>query len=168
MQALDVNELPIDAVGLWARQWLLLTAGSIDDCNMMTVAWGGIGCMWGRPAAHIVVRPQRHTFGYIEAHDNFTLCAFPDDYHDDLQTLGTISGRDGDKLARTRLTLMPSTQVSSPSYEQASFILECRKLYFQDFDPTGFIDPALHEVYPARDYHRLYFGQILAAFKATD
>jgi len=53
----DVTKLPLDAVDLWMNQWLLLTAGTLDDCNMMTVAWGSIGCMWSKPFAQIVVRP---------------------------------------------------------------------------------------------------------------
>ena len=43
----------------------------------MTVSWGALGCMWGRPFAQVVVRPQRYTFEFIETYPTFTLCAFP-------------------------------------------------------------------------------------------
>jgi len=163
MREIDVTELSIDVVDLWMNQWLLLTAGTRDDCNMMTVAWGSIGCMWARPFAQVVVRPQRHTRQYIERSDSFTLCAFPDEFRKDLETLGTLSGKDGAKLSKTRLTLKASKRVAAPSYNEARLILECRKIYSQDMDPRGFIDPSIQENYAARDYHRIYFGEIVSA-----
>lgn len=164
MKAVDITKLSLQAVGMWMGQGLLLTAGTIDDCNMMTIGWGSIGCMWSRPFVQVVVRPVRHTFGYMERSDSFTVCGFPPEYRNDLQTLGTISGRDGDKLSKTRLSLKKSTLVASPSYNEASFILECRKMYYQDFDPAHFIDERIAANYPKRDYHRAFFGEIMAAF----
>jgi flavin reductase (DIM6/NTAB) family NADH-FMN oxidoreductase RutF len=164
MDQVDVTKLSVDAVDLWMNQWLVLTAGTADDFNMMTVAWGSIGCMWGKPFVQVVVRPQRHTYGYMEKSDTFTVCAFPEKYRDDLQKLGSTSGRDGDKLAATNLTVKDSTIAAAPSYNEASLVLECRKIYFQDMDPAGFIDDGIDKNYAAKDYHRIYFGEILAAF----
>jgi hypothetical protein len=31
-------------------------------------------------------------------------------------------------------------------------------------DPGGFIDRTIPDNYPAKDYHRIYFGEILAVF----
>ena len=164
MRGISVAGMSFEPVDLWMNQWLLLTSGTLEDCNMMTVAWGSVGCMWGKPFAQIVVRPQRHTHKYLEANDSFTLCGFPEEFREDLQTLGTLSGRDGDKLAKTKLTIMQSSKVSAPSYGQASLILECRKIYRQKFDPEGFVDASIANQYPSRDYHTVYFGEILAAF----
>lgn len=164
MREIKAKELTLKAVDLWKNQWLLLTAGTMEDCNMMTVAWGSIGCMWNRPFAQIVVRPQRHTLQYLERSDCFTLCAFPEEYHKDLQHLGTVSGRDGNKLADTALTLKASAWVLSPCYEEASLILECRKMYAQNMDPACFITDAASKVYPEKDYHRIYFGEIVKMF----
>lgn len=164
MHEVDVTDLSLDVVNLWMNRWLLLTAGTVADCNMMTVAWGSIGCMWSRPFAQIVVRPQRHTRKYIEQSDSFTLCAFPEKYRKDLQTLGSLSGRDGDKLVKTKLTLKASQRVAAPSYNEARFILECRKIYYQDMDPRGFVDKTIQDNYAANDYHRIYFGEILSVY----
>ena len=71
MHEVDVTKLSLEVVDLWMNHWLLLTAGTLDDCNMMTVAWGSVGCMWSKPFAQIVVRPQRHTRKYIEQSDSF-------------------------------------------------------------------------------------------------
>ncbi|MEA3266694.1 MAG: flavin reductase family protein [Candidatus Fermentibacteria bacterium] len=166
MKEIRAEELWLKAVDQWKNQWLLLTAGTMEDCNMMTVAWGSIGCMWNRPFAQIVVRPQRYTMQYLERSDSFTLCAFPEEYHRDLQHLGTVSGRDGDKLADTALTLMESSSVLSPGYNQASLILECRKMYAQNMDPACFITDTATRVYPEKDFHRIYFGEIVKMFGA--
>ncbi len=164
MREVKVTELPVDVVNLWRNRWLLLTAGTIDECNMMTVGWGSIGYMWKKPFVQIVVRPQRHTRKYVEQSDSFTLCAFPEKYRKDLAKLGTISGRDGDKLSKTGLTLKVSRRVASPSYNEAELILECRKIYYQDMDPRGFVDKTILENYAENDYHRIYFGEILSVF----
>lgn len=166
MREIDAAKLSIEAVDLWMNRWLLLTAGTREDCNMMTVGWGGIGCMWSRPFAQVVVRPQRHTRGYMDSFPSFTLCGFPGQYRKDLLTLGTLSGRDGDKLSRTGLSLKPSREVSAPSYKEADLILECRKIYFQDMAPGNFLDPSIQDHYPENDFHRIYFGEILAVFLA--
>lgn len=164
MVEINVTKLSVHVVDLWMNRWLLLTAGTYDDCNMMTVAWGSVGCMWSKPFAQVVVRPQRHTRKYMDQMDSFTLCAFPEKYRNDLQTLGTLSGRDGDKLSRTGLTLTVSKSVSAPSYKEADLILECRTIYYQDIDSRGFIDKEIQDNYPTNDYHRIYYGEILAAF----
>ncbi|MCF7826141.1 MAG: flavin reductase family protein, partial [Candidatus Marinimicrobia bacterium] len=127
-------------------------------------AWGSIGCMWEKPFAQIVVRPQRYTRGYVDHSDAFTLCAFPEKYAGDLTIMGTISGRDGDKLSQTNFTPRPSTVVAPPSYNEACLILECRTMYRQDMDPAGFVDQSTHEIYKEKDYHRIYYGEILKAF----
>ena len=164
MEEIKPEELTLKSVDLWKNQWLLLTAGTMEDCNMMTVAWGSIVCMWNRPFAQIVVRPQRYTMEYIERSDCFTLCAFPEKYKQNLLHLGTVSGRDCNKLADTPFTLMASSSVLSPSYEEASLILECRKMYAQNMDPQCFITDTASKVYPEKDYHRIYFGEIVKAF----
>ncbi len=164
MKKVDVLELSVKMVDMWMNKWFLLTAGTYDDCNMMTVSWGSMGCIWDKPFVQVVVRPQRHTYGYMERSDTFTLCGFPGKYRTDLNVLGSISGRSGRKLAKTDLTLKPSSLVSAPSYHEASLIFECRKMYFQDMDPAGFLDGTIQRNYPKKDYHRIYFGEILAAF----
>lgn len=164
MTEVDILKLALNPVDTWMNKWFLLTAGTYEDCNMMTVSWGSMGCIWDRPVVQIMVRPHRHTYQYTEKSDSFTLCGFQEKYREDLNILGTLSGRKGWKLAKTNLTLRPSVQVSAPSYNEASLILECRKIYFQDMNPAGFLDPAIEKNYQRNDYHRIYFGEIVAAF----
>jgi flavin reductase (DIM6/NTAB) family NADH-FMN oxidoreductase RutF len=149
---------------LFDQRWLLLTSGdfSTGEYNCMTISWGSFGFMWGYPFAQTVVRPVRYTFSFMERFPTFTLCAFPRQYRRVMDVLGTKSGRDGDKVGESGLTLAASTRVAAPCYEEAELVIECQKIYWSDIDPSHFIDPALNQHYPSRDYHRSYIGKILA------
>ena len=45
-------------------------------------------------------------------------------------------------------------------FAEARLVLVCRKLYFQDISPDRFLDPAIESMYPKKDYHRMYVGEI--------
>ena len=149
---------------LWSEQWLLLTAGdyAIKHFNAMTVGWGGMGTMWNIPFVQVVVRPHRYTFEFMERYDTFTLCAFPSSFRRALQLLGSKSGRNADKIAEAGLTPVTSMKVAAPSYEEATLVLECRKMYWDDMDSSRFLDPRIEKNYPQKDYHRIYYGELLA------
>jgi flavin reductase (DIM6/NTAB) family NADH-FMN oxidoreductase RutF len=163
---IDPFELEVKVNELWMNKWLLLTSGNYEqnDFNTMTVAWGSLGIMWNRPFAQAVVRPTRFTYEFIEKYDSFTLCSFPDKFRDALKLLGTKSGRDTDKITKSGLTPVKSVSIDSPSFEEADLVLECRKIYFDDFKPANFIDPEIDKNYPLKDYHRIYFGEIQKIF----
>jgi flavin reductase (DIM6/NTAB) family NADH-FMN oxidoreductase RutF len=150
----------------WDKGWFALSSGdfSARRFNTMTVSWGSLGIMWNRPFVQVVVRPTRFTRRFIEEFDNFTLCAFPEQYRKALNILGSQSGRDGDKIALSGLTPAASQLVSSPAFAEAELVFECRKIYSDDFDPSRFLDPSIEKQYPEKDYHTVYFGQILRIF----
>ncbi len=149
----------------WENEWLLLTSGDFQtgDFNAMTIAWGSLGCMWSRPFAQVVVRPTRHTFQYMEQYNTFTLCAFAPQQRPALKLLGSRSGRDGDKITASGLTPIAASHIAAPTFAEAILTLECKKLYWHDFEPNHFLDPDLEKNYPRQDYHRVYYGEILAA-----
>jgi flavin reductase (DIM6/NTAB) family NADH-FMN oxidoreductase RutF len=98
----------------------------------------------------------------MEQHDSFTLCAFPEKYRNALNLLGSNSGRHGDKIVESGLQPIASTKVAAPSFAEAELIMECRKIYWDDFKPDHFLDQRIHNNYPLKDYHRIYFGAIVA------
>ncbi len=151
---------------LWELQTLLLTSGDFAQgkYNTMTVGWGSFGVMWAKPFALVVVRPTRYTYEFMEAFDTFTLSAFPVDYRRALALLGNRSGRDGDKIAESGLTPVAATQVAAPAFEQAELVVECRKTYWDDMDPSHFLLPSIERSYPGKDYHRIYFGEIQGVY----
>jgi flavin reductase (DIM6/NTAB) family NADH-FMN oxidoreductase RutF len=155
---------------LWCKHWMLLTAGDFraGKFNTMAVGWGSFGTMWNRPFAQAVVRPTRYTFEFMEQYESFTLCAFPESCREALQLLGSRSGRDGDKIAAAKLTPVAASAVAAPAFAEAELVVECRKIYWHDIDPHHFVDPSIAKNYPLKDYHRAYFGDIVAVRGTSD
>lgn len=90
----------------------------------MTASWGGFGVMWGKNVAVTVLRPQRYTKEFIDQTDSFTLSFYDDTFKKDLSYLGSVSGRDEDKISKTRLT--PTDANGIPYFEEAKIVLICK------------------------------------------
>lgn len=163
-QPIAIEEFSAPFYRFFELDWLLLTSGdfSTGNYNAMTISWGSLGVIWNRPFVQVVVRPQRYTYEFIERYDTFTVCAFPRQYHQALSLLGVKSGRDSNKITEAGLTPCAVPHVQAPAFVEASLVFECRKIYWHDFDPARFLDPAIHKNYPIKDYHRSYYGEILA------
>ncbi len=166
---IPIAQLVIQPFHLWSARWFLLAAGdypageSPAGFNFMTVSWGGLGYLWAKPFALVVVRPGRHTRGFIDGAPTFTLSVLPESHRGALNYAGSHSGRKGDKARATGLTPERSRVVSAPSFAEAELVIECRKSYLADFDPSRFLDQSIHAHYPDKDYHRFYIGEVLAA-----
>jgi len=151
-----ITDNPFSLIG---SDWMLITAGTRDAFNTMTASWGGLGVLWDKDVVFAFVRPTRYTFGFVEIASAFTLSFFAVDFRPALEFCGAHSGRDVNKVAKTGLT--PVFDVPGTVYfSQARLVLVCRKIHSQDLDPAHFADPAIHEFYAAKDYHRLYIGEI--------
>ena len=77
---------------------------------------------------------------------------------------GTKSGRDVDKFSTCNLKTKAGLEVTSPVIETAGIHFECKIIYKSAMDPA-LLDAALDSLYPEKDYHTLYFGEILAAYE---
>lgn len=163
-QEIDFYHFNTKIFELWAKDWLLLSAGdySCGKYNMMTVGWGSFGVIWRKPFVMALVRPQRYTLPFMNEFDSFTLCAFPEEYRNALNFCGSKSGRDyPDKAKEAGLNPIASHLVKAPSYEEAELVIECKKTYMSVMEEKSFIDPATaKEFYPDGDWHHIYFGEI--------
>jgi flavin reductase (DIM6/NTAB) family NADH-FMN oxidoreductase RutF len=170
LKQIDPKQLIVKFVDIWKNQGMLLTSGDFKKghFNTMTVGWGSLGVMWVKPFVQVVVRPTRYTYEFTEKYNNFTLCAFPKEYRKALTLLGTKSGRDSDKIKESDLIPRESKEVSSPGFAEANLIFECKKIYWDDFKPENFLHPNIDKNYPQKDYHRIYFGEVLAIWGTDD
>ena len=157
----DVRSLPLNPVTRIGEDWMLVTAGdAAGGYNTMTASWGHLGFLWNRPTAVAYVRPQRYTKEFVDRESLYTLSFFPDGVRKALSYLGSHSGRDGDKVAAAGLH--PVFAEGYTYFEEANLVLVCRKLYRAPILPEGFLDAGLcEEVYPKRDFHDLYVGEII-------
>jgi flavin reductase (DIM6/NTAB) family NADH-FMN oxidoreductase RutF len=141
-------------------EWMLITAGTKKSFNTMTASWGGFGILWNKPVAFIFIRPQRHTLGFVDREDFFTLSFFEEKYRDILSFCGSRSGREVDKVAETGLVPV-ETQNGAIYFEQAKLILECSKLYRDKIRPENFMVRELEKkIYRQKDYHFVYVAEI--------
>jgi flavin reductase (DIM6/NTAB) family NADH-FMN oxidoreductase RutF len=162
-EEIKVDELRINAINQWDKNWFLLTSGSYLErkFNSMTISWGSMGVMWGKPFVQVVVRPSRYTYSFIEKYPDFTVCSFNPEHKKILNLLGSKSGRDMDKINHSGLTPIQSKKVESPAFAEANLILECRIMYKHRITPDQFLDATIASSYPSKDYHTSYFGEIL-------
>jgi flavin reductase (DIM6/NTAB) family NADH-FMN oxidoreductase RutF len=153
----DIQDNPFKLI---ADDWMLITAGNLQKFNTMTASWGTLGELWKKKVAFCFVRPTRHTQKFINAADTFTLTFFDEKYREVLDFCGSHSGRDVDKIAKTGLTPI-EWEKQAVYFQQARLVLICKKVYMQDFDSALFLDPVIHDLYPKKDYHRMYVGEII-------
>jgi flavin reductase (DIM6/NTAB) family NADH-FMN oxidoreductase RutF len=159
------ESLDDNAIRMIGKDWMLISAGTPDDYNMMTASWGTLGWLWQKPVAFIFVRPQRHTHNYTESAEYFTLTFYKDEHKDILKKMGTVSGRNFDKMNYEKLTAL-ETENGSVGFEEAYLVVECKKLYARVLDEDSFTIPELAEsVYPKKDYHTMYVGEIVNVWR---
>lgn len=166
LEKVEVSKLNPNVFEAIGKQWMLITAGNEEKCNTMTASWGGLGILWGSPAATAYIRPQRYTRTFVDREDYFTLSFLPEDYRKALSYCGSHSGREGDKWAASGLT--PAfTEAGVPYVAQAELVLVCKKQFCQRMDPDCILDTEAREKwYPGQDYHYIYIGQIVEAYQA--
>ena len=117
--------------------FLNTTDGTTD--NTMTIAWGSIGFIWGKPIFMVMVRPSRYSFNNIESQEDFTVSIPLTDMSNALKICGSKSGRDINNF-------------------------ECKIMYKQAMDTTHLNPEILNHKYASGDLHTLYYGEILSCY----
>jgi len=141
----------------------LLVKGN-ERTNVMTIGWALIGVVWRRPVMMVAVRTSRYTYQLIEKADSFTVSVPSGDMKKEINICGSKSGRDLDKFKECGLSAAKSKKVGSPVLKIPGSHFECRIINKAPIDPK-FLSPDLEDIYPAKDYHTLYFGEVLASYQ---
>jgi flavin reductase (DIM6/NTAB) family NADH-FMN oxidoreductase RutF len=149
---------------LIGSDWMLVCAGKPDNYNMMTASWGFAGVLWRKHVAVAFIRPQRHTFGFMESNAYYSLSFFGEEHREILNLCGTVSGRDLNKMDIEGLTPL-ETPLGNVIFEEARLVFECRKLYYDDIKPELFQAFEIEKIYPTKDYHRFFIGEIVNVWK---
>jgi len=153
------------AVELFRDDWMALIVGRKGELNAMTIGWGGIGMLWNCPVVTVYVSSDRYTHGLMERNDCFVVEAFAEPYRGVLKYLGSHSGRHGDKIAGSGLTV-EYTAAGNPIFEQGMLAIECRKIYSASFDPAGFSGDAAERFYAkGTGIHTIYIGEIVNVWR---
>jgi len=164
MLKIDPASLTVKPFQLLDKEWALLVGGT-DKPNPMTVSWGGLGTLWNRPVATVYVRPSRHTYSLLNEHPEFTLNFMGESFRPALNLCGSRSGRDLNKWEAAKLEAGPAEPVAVPRVRGSRISLACRTLATFDLDPGRFLDPSIEGLYASKDYHRVFLGEVVAAWE---
>lgn len=104
---------------------VMVTCGTFDEANIITLAWvGTVNSV--PPVVSISVRYSRHSLPLIEKTGEFTVNLVTKDLVRATDVCGTLSGKDVDKFALTGLTKGKGQAVSCPYLEESPVSLECK------------------------------------------
>lgn len=137
-----------------------------DKVNTMTIAWGGINVIWGRPVFVIYVRYSRDTYDMLEDNDEFTI-SIPTtaDLRKELAYCGSRSGRDTNKIEDCKLTLVPGRKVNTPVLGECDLHYECKIIYRQAMEANMVPKDVKERYYKTNNYHMIYYGEIIDAYQ---
>ena len=156
-------EFNTDIFAQFDKKWALLCAGSKEHHNTMTISWGGMGTLWGRPVVTVYVKPCRYTYGFMNESDYFTVSFYPEAYKKSLAVMGTKSGRDINKDEVSGLTVRPVGQAVTYKEAEATFL--CRKIYWQDLVRENIPQEEIERFYTTEEPHRMFVGEVVEIIK---
>ena len=104
---------------------VLVSCGSTEKPNVLTIAWTGI-LNTQPPVTYISVRPERYSYGIIKESGEFVINLATEELVRAVDYCGVKSGSKVDKLKDTGLTVSPSENIGAPMIDQCPLSLECK------------------------------------------
>jgi len=147
------------------KKGAFLTVKSDKAINTMTIGWATIGYVWRKPIMMVAVRLSRHTFSIIEMAEDFTVSMPSSDMKKEIMFCGTKSGRDYNKFKECNLQTSDSQKVITPIIKVPGLHYECKIVYKSAMDPTYLNNDYDTALYPEKDYHTLYYGEIVDCYE---
>ena len=143
---------------IFNNDWALVTAGTKEHFNSMTISWGSMGTLWGRSVITIYVRPDRYTWNYLNESNTFTVSFYPEEYRKALSIMGSTSGKDTDKVKASGLT--PVYSDGAISYAEASATFVCRRIYMAQMNRDALPDFAQKIYQNGIEPHYIIIGEL--------
>lgn len=103
----------------------LVSCGSMEKPNVLTVAWTGILCS-DPPKTYVSIRPSRYSYDLIKESGEFVINLPTEALAKAADFCGVHSGRNKDKFAAMALTPQACSTVSAPQIAESPISLECR------------------------------------------
>ena len=147
------------------KKGAFLTVKTADTLNTMTIGWATFGFIWQKPIMMVAVRDSRHTFGIIEKAQDFTVTIPSGDMSKAIAFCGSKSGRDVNKFKMCNLETENGQNVVSPIIQVPGIHIECKIVFKSAMNPIHLDNDYDKTLYPKKDYHTLYFGEILACYE---
>ena len=104
------------------------------------------------------------TFELMEQSTEFTVNFFSQDYGKELAICGTQSGRETDKMFLCGFQAENGILIHAPFIYQSLFHYECRIIHRHRLDPETLDRQIIKRYYPKKDFHMVYYGEIVGTF----
>jgi flavin reductase (DIM6/NTAB) family NADH-FMN oxidoreductase RutF len=108
--------------------WVIGTYDDQGKPNIAAVAWGGVCCSQP-PCLAISLRKATYSHGNIVARKAFTINVPSEDYVEQADYCGLVSGRNVDKFTAAGLTAVKGEIVDAPYIAEFPLIIECKLLH---------------------------------------
>jgi flavin reductase (DIM6/NTAB) family NADH-FMN oxidoreductase RutF len=103
---------------------IVISMDRSGKANGMTAAWT-TPLSISPPLVGVSISPRRYTYELVKSSGEFTINVLDRRYASQVHYVGTVSGRDRDKLAEAGFTLRKSKSVKPPHIGEALAVLEC-------------------------------------------
>lgn len=122
---------------------VMVSCGSLEKPNVLTVAWTGILCT-NPPKTYISIRPERFSYPLIKESGKSVINLTTEQLVRAADFCGVRSGRDVDKFAECRLTTVPALELDdTPMIAESPISIECR---VTDIVPLGTHDMFIADI----------------------
>lgn len=103
----------------------LVTCGTMESPNVLTVAWTGI-INSQPPMTYVSIRPERWSHHLIKENMEFCINVTTAELTKAADFCGVRSGKDTDKFKEMKLTPIEASVVKAPVIDQCPISLECK------------------------------------------
>ena len=104
---------------------VLVTVGTGDEANVITIGWTGI-LSTHPPRTYISVRPERHSHSLLRRHGEFVINLTTVEMARKVDFCGIYTGAKVDKFKECGFTKVDSKEVEVPAIGECPLSLECR------------------------------------------
>ena len=162
-----------------AADWGLICADDGTERNSMTIGWGATGILWRKPVFSVYIHRSRYSKHIFDAAEYFSVCILTGEnreaHLDALKYLGSVSGRDEDKIAgaaQRGLSWASATLGEDgegpriPYFAESDYVVLCRKMGQTDYNlDTMSPDAPVYGWYQRDGVHTVYEGEIFGVLK---
>ena len=152
----------------------ILTAGTKEKHNSLTIGWGLLGAAWQRPLFLVYVHPDRYTFQFMQKTEFFTVSFIKKEFFKKFVPYGNKSGRDINKeeVAGTHIQYLDNGGIT---FEEAEEFYVCKmlgKAYFKREDLhkeiLDFYERGKTLFKQSDEPHGLFIGEIIGHYKREE
>jgi flavin reductase (DIM6/NTAB) family NADH-FMN oxidoreductase RutF len=118
------KSLGAQTMPLPAPVWVVGTYDAEGRANMMTASWTGICCS-RPPCVAVSLQKPRYSYGNLIARQAFTINVPSVQHARETDYWGIVSGKAGDKIGRTGLTVVAGERVDAPCIQEFPVVMEC-------------------------------------------